>query len=182
MSQIFASFNFINRDGDGIIPHGLWKSGQPLYAITSFCTCFSNPSCVQVAFEKDPVVRGRSVVLQSKDGHALWVSSSVIQSMLPLPETVDGGVIVRDPSKEPIGKYISFQPFVGLTAIIIKGVFIDNAQDLVKKPALTDIDLERRFSITVKNAISSGLTSIHDAGFDPISLEFFKRHLMCLSS
>jgi hypothetical protein len=46
---------------------------------------------------------------------------------------------------------------------------------LVKKPALTDIDLERRFAITVDHAIASGLTSIHDAGFDPISLDFFKR-------
>lgn len=108
-------------------------------------------------FEEDPIVKGRSVVLQSKDGHALWVSSSVIQSMLPLPETVDGGMIVRNPSSEPIG------------------VFIDNAQDLVKKPTLTDIDLERRFAITIENAIANGLTSIHDAGFDPISLEFFKR-------
>jgi hypothetical protein len=56
-----------------------------------------------------------------------------------------------------------------------KGVFIDNAQELIKKPVLTDIDLERRFAITVDKAIASGLTSIHDAGFDPISLEFFKR-------
>ena len=53
---------------------------------------------------------------------------------------------------------------------------------MVKKPALTDVDLERRFAITVKNAIASGLTSIHDAGFDPISLQFFKRFALCLSS
>jgi hypothetical protein len=62
------------------------------------------------------------------------------------------------------------------------GVFIDNAQELIKKPALTDSDLERRFAVTVNNAIASGLTSIHDAGFDPMSLEFFKRSVsyICL--
>jgi len=58
---------------------------------------------------------------------------------------------------------------------LLQGVFIDNAQELIKKPALTDADLERRFTITVERAIASGLTSIHDAGFDPMSLEFFKR-------
>ncbi|KIM91971.1 hypothetical protein PILCRDRAFT_809968 [Piloderma croceum F 1598] len=108
-------------------------------------------------FDKDLIVQGRPVVLQSKDGHALWVSSSVIQLSLPFPTTIEGGMIVRDSSGKPIG------------------VFIDNAQELIKKPDLTDADLERRFAITVERAVASGLTSIHDAGFDPMSLEFFKR-------
>ena len=53
---------------------------------------------------------------------------------------------------------------------------MDKAQDLVKRPALSEDDLERRFAITVQDAISNGLTSIHDAGFDPLSLQFFKRY------
>lgn len=56
-----------------------------------------------------------------------------------------------------------------------KGVFIDNAQDLIKKPPLTDHDIFKRFNRTVSDAIASGLTSLHDAGFNPMSLEFFKR-------
>lgn len=63
-----------------------------------------------------------------------------------------------------------------INGIVYKGVFMDNAQDLVKKPALSETDLERRFAITVEAAISYGLTSIHDAGFDPLSLKFFKRY------
>jgi hypothetical protein len=47
-------------------------------------------------------------VLQSKDGHALWVSSSVIQSMLPLPEVVEGGIIVRNVANQPIGELIPY--------------------------------------------------------------------------
>ena len=62
------------------------------------------------------------------------------------------------------------------------GVFIDNAQELVKKPALSDTDLQRRFAITVKNAVASGFTSIHDAGFDPTSLDFFKRSASYISA
>jgi hypothetical protein len=108
-------------------------------------------------FDEDPVLRGRPIVLQSKDGHALWVSTSVIESSSPFPKTLEGGIIIRDSAGQPIG------------------VFIDNAQDLIKKPALTDDDLGRRFAVTVGDAISLGLTSIHDAGFNPISLEFFKR-------
>ena len=55
------------------------------------------------------------------------------------------------------------------------GVLLDNAQDLLKQPALTEADLVRRFRVTVKHAHAYGLTSIHDAGLDPASLAFFRR-------
>jgi predicted amidohydrolase YtcJ len=67
--------------------------------------CVSKIIGIQADFDEDPIVRGRSIVLQSKDGHALWVSSSVIQASSPLPETVEGGVIVRNPSGQPIGQF-----------------------------------------------------------------------------
>jgi predicted amidohydrolase YtcJ len=62
-----------------------------------------------------------------------------------------------------------------LKLIFPTGVFLDNAQELVKRPALTEEDLLRRFHTTVNDAHARGLTSIHDAGFDPMSLNFFKR-------
>ncbi|KAF9809090.1 hypothetical protein IEO21_07588 [Rhodonia placenta] len=107
--------------------------------------------------DRDSVVRGRPVVLQSKDGHALWVSSTVIKSMEPMPEDVPGGVIMRDDSGNPTG------------------VFLDNAQDLVVLPEPSHETLDRRFAATVKDALALGLTSIHDAGFNPRSLEFFQK-------
>ena len=55
------------------------------------------------------------------------------------------------------------------------GVFLDNAQALVERPDPTHEVLEARFNATVKDALAAGLTSIHDAGFDPMSLEFFRR-------
>lgn len=55
------------------------------------------------------------------------------------------------------------------------GLLLDNAQDLLKQPALTDDDLYRRFMVTVRDAHRHGLTSIHDAGLDPISLAFFNK-------
>lgn len=56
-------------------------------------------------------------------------------------------------------------------------MLLDNAQHLVKRPVPTEQDLLRRFNITVNDALSYGLTSIHDAGFNPISLEFFRRSI-----
>ncbi|KAG5636359.1 hypothetical protein H0H81_008307 [Sphagnurus paluster] len=103
--------------------------------------------------ENDPVIRGRPVILQSKDCHALWASSKAIEASMPFPESVDGGVIVRDKTGNPT----------------------DKAQELLKQPELTEGDLLRRFHVAVRDAHAYGLTAIHDAGLDPASLAFFKR-------
>jgi predicted amidohydrolase YtcJ len=58
------------------------------------------------------------------------------------------------------------------------GVLVDKAQDLIVRPPLTDEDLYRRFVATVKDAHRYGLTSIHDAGFSPVSVEFFSRQVI----
>ncbi|KAG7452304.1 amidohydrolase 3 [Guyanagaster necrorhizus] len=121
------------------------------------------------------VIRGRSVMLRSKDGHGTWVSGRVLQDTRPLLRTVEGGVIVRDKKGQPIGK--NFRWFlldVTLTAHLI-GVFLDNAQDLLPVPVPTEEDYEQRFSTTVRNAFANGLTSIHDAKLDFPQLDFFKR-------
>ncbi|KAF8626850.1 hypothetical protein AX15_004675 [Amanita polypyramis BW_CC] len=107
--------------------------------------------------EADPVVRGRPIILQSKDCHALWVSLKGLEASSPLPNEVEGGVIMRDSDGRPTG------------------VLLDNAQDLVKQPDPSHSDLLRRFNLAMKDALSYGLTSIHDAGLKPGSLEFFKR-------
>ena len=53
---------------------------------------------------------------------------------------------------------------------------MDNAQELIPKDPPTYDDLMLRFNHTVKDALSLGLTSLHDAGFSPASLKFFQRH------
>ncbi|KAH8119350.1 amidohydrolase family-domain-containing protein [Phellopilus nigrolimitatus] len=88
--------------------------------------------------EADPIVRGRPIILQSKDGHAQWVSEAVLILMLPLPDTIEGGIIERDDKGNPTG------------------VFLDNAQDLIKKPPLTDMDRLQRFKLAVNDALSKG--------------------------
>ena len=46
---------------------------------------------------------GRPIVLRSKDGHGYWVSNVVLQAMEPIPDEVEGGVIMRDSSGQPNG-------------------------------------------------------------------------------
>ena len=58
---------------------------------------------LQDALEADPIVRGRPIILQSKDGHALWVSKAVLELNSPLPLEVEGGVIIRDSFGTPTG-------------------------------------------------------------------------------
>lgn len=91
-----------------------------------------------------------------------------------MPPTVVGGVVVRDTNGRPTGKF----PRVGnerQANDVNLGVFLDNAQELIKKPPLTEDDLMMRFTTTVRDALSKGITSAHDAGFDPASLAFYER-------
>ncbi|KAH9994002.1 amidohydrolase family-domain-containing protein [Russula vinacea] len=89
--------------------------------------------------DSDPVVRQHRVILEAKDGHAIWVNSKVLEDVSPLPENVEGGVIVRDASGKPTG------------------VLLDNAQFLVTVPPPTYRDLEKRFQLVVDDAISLDL-------------------------
>ncbi|KAF8170207.1 amidohydrolase family-domain-containing protein [Mycena galopus ATCC 62051] len=107
--------------------------------------------------DSDPVLRGRPIILQSKDCHALWVSPKVVELSSPFPDAVEGGVIVRSDSGLP------------------SGMFLDNAQDIIFQPPLTDDDLMRRFSIAVQDVVAVGLTTVHDAGLNPMSLKFFMK-------
>ena len=60
---------------------------------------------------------------------------------------------------------------------------MDSAQDLISRPTLADDDLERQFRTTVDEARAVGLTSLHDAGFNPESLAFFGRCVcMCFGT
>ncbi|KAF8171163.1 amidohydrolase family-domain-containing protein [Mycena galopus ATCC 62051] len=117
----------------------------------------AGPALTQDDLDADPVIKGRPVVLQSKDCHALWVSHRVLELSKPFPPSVDGGIVLTDASGAATG------------------MMLDNAQELLKLPPLTEGDLVARFQAAVHDALSYGLTSVHDAGLDPSSLDFFGR-------
>lgn len=111
----------------------------------------------------DSAAPGRRVVLSRVDGHALWVSASVlaaagITASTPSPQ---GGEVLRDAAGAPTG------------------VLIDNAMSLVtpalprEDPSEIRADLEKGMELCRR----VGLTQVHDMGTEPAEL----RELLALS-
>lgn len=55
------------------------------------------------------------------------------------------------------------------------GIFVDNAMALIPKPTWTNQTLKQYFATAMKDAVSYGLTSIHDAGTYPDHIQFYKQ-------
>ncbi len=53
--------------------------------------------------EREPLLRGRSVLLERIDYHARWVSNAILSKLNSLPDEVGGGLIVRDNAGKPTG-------------------------------------------------------------------------------
>ncbi|KAH9177302.1 amidohydrolase 3 [Lactarius sanguifluus] len=107
--------------------------------------------------DREPLLRGRSIVLARIDWHAYWVSNAVLSKLTDLPKVVDGGLVVRDEAGKPTG------------------VFVDNAMSLIHKPDPTDAEILEDFETTMSDALRVGLTTIHDAGSPPSTIAFFQR-------
>jgi predicted amidohydrolase YtcJ len=58
------------------------------------------------------------------------------------------------------------------------GVFVDNAMDLIDKPALSEAETRECFETTMRDALRVGLTSIQDAASFPKDIAFFQRHVL----
>ncbi|TRM59987.1 amidohydrolase family-domain-containing protein [Schizophyllum amplum] len=104
-----------------------------------------------------PLLRDRFVALTRVDAHATWVSSRVLESMGSLPDTVEGGEIVRDADGNATG------------------VFLDAAVSLIPTPLWSEADMKGYLDTTMQQALSFGLTSIHDAMATPEEIEFYMR-------
>jgi len=91
-----------------------------------------------------------------------------------LPTKVEGGHIVRDTEGNPTGTFT-----ITSTSLCFlrdnKGIFVDNAMKLIPIPDWTEDDTAKFFDTTMKDALSVGLTSIHDAGSPPEAIAFFKK-------
>ncbi|EGX96281.1 amidohydrolase 3 [Cordyceps militaris CM01] len=102
--------------------------------------------------EQDPALRGRYLFVDRIDGHCSLVSQAVLELLpRPLPDTVPGGEIVRDPGP---------------------GVFCDNALDMILARYPRPDDATRtgyvRAAMRALNAV--GLVGVHNAGTDPDSV------------
>jgi len=87
----------------GIILAGPSRNGLPWYVFPPFIRWQPAYRPMEADLDTDPVLRGRPIVLLSKDGHAFWCSKKAISLSSPLPNTVEGGVIFRDSDGRPTG-------------------------------------------------------------------------------
>lgn len=112
-----------------------------------------------------PALKGLHVVLWRTDLHAVWVSPPVLDAIEaaigPIPmEDIEGGQVIRDAEGRPTG------------------IFLDNAiREYVGRvmPPMTDALREENLNVAMRDALSFGLTGIHDAGLVPEDLAFFRR-------
>ncbi|RDB23930.1 putative amidohydrolase YtcJ [Hypsizygus marmoreus] len=107
--------------------------------------------------DSDPLLEGRPISLSRVDGHARWVSSRVLELMGDLPDEVEGGQIIRNRDGKPTG------------------IFVDNAMSLIPTPPWSDKLMSQFFDTAMTDALSHGLTSIHDADSKPDHIAFFQK-------
>ncbi len=104
----------------------------------------------------DAAVPGHPIWLERVDGHAVWVSASVLSlaGVTPATKSPAGGEILHDDKGAPTG------------------VFIDNAVDLVaqKLPPASSEELRADLEKGLELCRRVGLTGVHDMGTDPAVL------------
>jgi predicted amidohydrolase YtcJ len=108
----------------------------------------------------DEAAPDHPVFLRRIDGHAVWVNTQALRLANILADTPDpdGGQILRDKEGQPTG------------------ILIDNAMDLLEEhiPAATRADVRRRLLAAMQRLNRVGLTGVHDAGVDSLTLSVIK--------
>jgi hypothetical protein len=96
---------------------GIRPSGQaesfPLQYVQQFCCIFTLSLIASAAkddLDREPLLRGRLVLLARVDVHAYWVSNAILSKLMDLPDVVDGGVIIRHEDGNPTGPFSSPRP------------------------------------------------------------------------
>src|SRR6266851_905169 len=129
--------------------------------------------------DREPLLRGRLVLLVRVDYHTYWVSNAILSRLQNLPDVVDGGYIVRDGAGNPTGPSdpSRMTPAASRHNLIQTGVFVDKAMDLINelKPTPTEAETVECFETTMRDALRFGLTSIHDAAAHLRDITFFQR-------
>jgi len=115
-----------------------------------------------VASDLDAAFPDRPVWLDRIDGHAGWANSAAMRAVgrdLSGDWQPDGGRIVRDETGTATG------------------IFVDGAMGLVSGvvPPLDDADIRKALQLAMHDAVSHGLTGVHDAGLSLGTLRVMQR-------
>jgi predicted amidohydrolase YtcJ len=94
----------------GTKPNGQVESSPPQYVHMQL-RCFVThhlslaPPAMKDDLDREPLLRGRPVLLVRVDYHAYLVSNAILSNLRDLPDVVDGGLIVRDGAGKPTGRF-----------------------------------------------------------------------------
>lgn len=75
------------------------------HSIVLFIIAVSDAGRKKDDLEREPLLRGRPVLLVRVDCHVYWVSNAILSKIDDIPDEVDGGLIVRDKAGKPTGPY-----------------------------------------------------------------------------
>jgi predicted amidohydrolase YtcJ len=133
------------RAFEATLPEGEWLVGNGWDQNDWTDKTFPTAADLDAAFPRRPVWLDRI------DGHAGWANTAAMRAVgrdLSGDWQPDGGRIVRD---------------AGGAAT---GIFVDGAMGLVSGviPALDAGDIEQALKLAMQDAVSNGLTGVHDAG------------------
>ncbi|KAF7367692.1 Amidohydro-3 domain-containing protein [Mycena sanguinolenta] len=111
--------------------------------------------------------------------------STLIQSSRAVLSCCGPGTVMRSGCRAESWSSAARSPQVLMGGAILTdasgtatGMLLDNAQELLDIPPLTEHDLMQRFTTAVTDALAYGLTSVHDANLNPALLAFFSRQAL----
>ena len=115
------------------------------------------------AADLDAAFPDRPVWIDRIDGHAAWANTAALRAAgidpnATAPPDPEGGAILRDEQGRPTG------------------VFIDNAEALVRGavPATTDVQRQVQLERALEETARHGLTSVHEAGADLATIALYR--------
>jgi predicted amidohydrolase YtcJ len=109
----------------------------------------------------DRVAPDNPVILGRIDGHAIWVNQKAIElaNISSITKDPEGGKILR--SKDGS----------------LKGIFLDNATELINKvvPLPSDYEVENSILLAARECVKYGLTEVHDMGLNDQLIQVYKK-------
>jgi predicted amidohydrolase YtcJ len=109
------------------------------------------------------------VLLTHASGHAAFVNAKAMQVAGVTKDTPDpaGGKILKDRKGEPTGLFNE-----RAQGLITRALDADRAK---RTPAQVEADLRKQIQLASEEALSKGLTTVHDAGSPPPTIDMMKK-------
>jgi predicted amidohydrolase YtcJ len=141
------------RPGEWILGRG-WHEGKWDEAPPDAVRGFPRHDALSAVTPVNPVV------LERADGHALLVNAKALEEMGITKDTAApaGGEIIRDDEGGPTG------------------VFVDNAQSLIRPPERTAAENQHALDLAMDEALAKGVTTLTDAGASPEAVALYREY------